>query len=1176
MSQRAGEGKVVRAAIFGTMLGLGLMVSPASGDPVKRMPYKPGEVLVVVSADANRDGIVTNGESLAGVESAIAGHVQSAVSISPSRKVLRVQLPAEQTVESAITASWVANDSRIVAVEPNYIWYLEVTEPDDPLYTDAGNPLWGLNNATLATADISAPEAWDFSTGNGNAIVAVIDSGVDYLHDDLAANIWTNPGEIAGDGIDNDGNGFVDDVHGYDFVDYDPDPMDAHGHGTHVAGTIGAVGNNGIGVVGVNWKTQIMVVRAFNAAGWGTTYDEVEAIKYAVANGAKVLNNSWGGYSFSQALYAAIQDAQRQGVLFVAAAGNEATNTDVNRHYPSGYNLDNIISVGASDDTDALSCWAGNWPDDCARGSNYGATTVDLVAPGTAVTSTVPDKQIILTENFGGAAIPLFMGTTLEKVTGDRNYWATVQGGAVADTKERPYRGNADGSIVTVPAYNTTGYRGLHVLFYMTMDADEGGGDYLDVDVTTDGGQTWHNLLHFTGVNYGTMSADVPNAIRGPQTQFRWRWVTDSAGNNRVGLYIAGIQIAHLEGDYSAAYGAGSGTSMATPHVSGAATLMLATNPTISVSELKARLLHSADDIDLMMPVLTDARLNLFNALVNYPKPPAAENITASALAAGAVVSIDLVGYDDGKPNPPGLLTYYIDTLPAQGRLFDSTNTLITVPGTLPSKTVKYEPPAGNYNGTDTFTYHVSDGGGLPDGGDSAPATVTVNVQGPVLSVTPTSFSQTIEAGANAASQTFTITNNGGGLLNYQVTEGVSWLNLSAVGGPQLAHGESVNITMNYVTPSLPADTYAATVTVTTTSGLPTTARVNTVIQVGVSGATTGALATTDLESTAIVQGANIENDLFTVFNDVAAGDPSILSYDVIVPNVPWIETIYPQSGTSIDRDHPVTHTIVYDTTRMNAGVWTTEVIIVNTADPTDRRVLPVILSVNFQPLPNDRDGDGVRDEYDNCPDRVNTNQADGDGDGVGNVCDVCTGLSSADQDDADNDGIGDACDNCVTVGNISQIETDGDGLGDACDNCPKVQNANQADTDQDRIGNACDNCPNDPNPAQTDTDDDGIGDVCDESPLGVDTTAGSQTGNDRGTPGTVFTPIGSTGSFTNNAGQNALNTNQETTPTTSNEVDDTPAQVAPAVCGAAMAESMAGIMLGLSALHLISRRRRA
>ena len=192
---------------------------------------------------------------------------------------------------------------------------------------------------------IDAPDAWNISTGSQSVVVAVIDTGVDYTHPDLAANIWTNPGEIAGNGRDDDGNGFVDDVHGYDFAEHDGDPMDDNGHGTHVAGTIAAVGNNGLGVAGVNWSASIMPLKFLNSQGPGYLSDAIRAINYATMErtrygvNVRVMNNSWGGGGFSSAMQTAIQAASDAGILFVAAAGNSGTNNDASPHYPANYTL---------------------------------------------------------------------------------------------------------------------------------------------------------------------------------------------------------------------------------------------------------------------------------------------------------------------------------------------------------------------------------------------------------------------------------------------------------------------------------------------------------------------------------------------------------------------------------------------------------------------------------------------------------------------------------------------------------------------------------------------------------------------------------------------------------------------------------------------------------------------
>lgn len=280
------------------------------------------------------------------------------------------------SVEEAIER--LRRDPDVEYAEPNYV-VRALSTPDDPYFTQ----LWGLHNAGqdggTAGADIRATSAWDVSTGSRSVVVGVIDTGVDYNHPDLAANIFVNPYEIAGNGVDDDANGFVDDVRGWDFVNNDNDPFDDAGHGTHVAGTIGAVGNNSIGVVGVSWTVTIVPIKFLDASGAGTTADATAAVDYATSLGARITNNSWGGGGFSQALLDAILESGEAGSLFVAAAGNDGGNTDLGPQYPSAYEAPNIISVAATDRNDAL-----------AEFSNFGSTTVDLGAPGVDIQSTRP------------------------------------------------------------------------------------------------------------------------------------------------------------------------------------------------------------------------------------------------------------------------------------------------------------------------------------------------------------------------------------------------------------------------------------------------------------------------------------------------------------------------------------------------------------------------------------------------------------------------------------------------------------------------------------------------------------------------------------------------------------------------------------------------------------------
>ena len=314
----------------------------------------------------------------------------------PRSDVSVVDLPRDLPVEEAIDLYEASPD--VEYAEPDFLLKpAQTSSPDDPDYPK----LYGLNNTGQsggsADADIDASEAWDITTGDPSVVVAVIDEGVDVRHPDLVNNIWTNPGESGSgretNGIDDDRNGYVDDVNGWDFANndngvYDPDPVSGAGdeHGTHVAGTIAARGNNSIGVIGVSWQTQIMPLKFLGTNG-GYTSDAVEAINYAVARGVKISNNSWGGGGFSQALSDAINRADAQGHIFVAAAGNGGSDgvgddNDAAPNYPSNYSSPNVVSVAATDSGDALASF-----------SNYGASSVDVAAPGVRILSTLPGHR---------------------------------------------------------------------------------------------------------------------------------------------------------------------------------------------------------------------------------------------------------------------------------------------------------------------------------------------------------------------------------------------------------------------------------------------------------------------------------------------------------------------------------------------------------------------------------------------------------------------------------------------------------------------------------------------------------------------------------------------------------------------------------------------------------------
>ena len=293
-------------------------------------------------------------------------------------------------LDNADPATVVAEYSKLPEVEyaePNYEIKLDENEgplvpvlPHDPQFEDQ----WALSNSGQRGgkkgADISAPLAWAKTTGSEDIIVAVLDTGVDYTHEDLVGNMWTRPDTLP-PYHDNE-LGTIDDVNGFNAIDNASDPMDDNGHGTHCAGIIGAEGENDLGIAGVNWKVQIMPLKFMNAGGSGTTKDAIEAINYAIERkkagvNVRVISASWGSTQRSRALEAAIRKAYENDILFVAAAGNASTDNDRTPHYPSSYNVPNVISVAALDRHDQLASF-----------SNFGVKSVAIGAPGVDILST--------------------------------------------------------------------------------------------------------------------------------------------------------------------------------------------------------------------------------------------------------------------------------------------------------------------------------------------------------------------------------------------------------------------------------------------------------------------------------------------------------------------------------------------------------------------------------------------------------------------------------------------------------------------------------------------------------------------------------------------------------------------------------------------------------------------
>ena len=353
-------------------------------DPLTGAEYIPGSMMLKFDSTATETEILAFAQSQGAI--AVENLFEQETNGDGQWKVLQFA-PDQDLVEVRAVAS---QESIVAGVELDYKLTISNISRDSMT-----NSLWGLNNSGqtggLADADIDLPEAWRTQTGSKAITVAVIDTGGDYRHPDLAANTWRNQGEIFGNGRDDDRNGFVDDVHGYDFVNRDGDPMDDQGHGTHVAGTIGAVGNNNRGVVGVNQNVSLMHLKFLDSQGNGSTINAIRSVDYATRMGADVINASFGGGGYSQAMFGALSRANNAGVLFVAAAGNEGNNNDFRPSFPANYDLPNVISVAATDHRDRL-----------AGFSNFGRNSVDIGAPGVNILSTLPGNRY---DSFSGTSM---------------------------------------------------------------------------------------------------------------------------------------------------------------------------------------------------------------------------------------------------------------------------------------------------------------------------------------------------------------------------------------------------------------------------------------------------------------------------------------------------------------------------------------------------------------------------------------------------------------------------------------------------------------------------------------------------------------------------------------------------------------------------------------------------
>lgn len=609
-------------------------ILPARTNVMSALRYKEGEVLVKFKKEVSRANI-------ASMTAKRGMSVMKEFKVLSERRGQAYTLIKSDNLKTKDIIQQIQHDPAVEAVSPNYERRISIT-PNDPFF----NNLWGLNNTGqdvpdygpgTADADIDTPEAWDINTGASNAVVADIDSGVDYTHADLAANMWLNPGEIAGNGIDDDGNGYVDDVHGIDRANYDTDPMDDNGHGTHTAGTMAAVGNNNLGVAGVNWQAKIMALKFINADGAGYDDAAITCIEYAIYEklyhnvNVVALNASWGGPDDDQVLKDAIEDAGSAGILFCAAAGNDGINNDLTPSYPASYDLPNIIAVAASDHNDQLTAW-----------SNYGATSVDLAAPGDSILSTYPGcsggDTIFFDDMESGSGNWITGGTNNTWSISTEEYVSPTH--AWSDSPGSYYSNNTNSRLELNHDIDLSSYSGTVTFYFYGAFFLEENYDYLFVDISADSGATWVPYGYLTGLIGGWyyIPSDMPNEFKTPHFRLRF-WLSTDFILNYDGVYLDDVGLISCQQSNNYAYLPG--TSMATPHVTGACALVAAQYPDESVEDRKNRILTAVDPKPALTgKVLTGGRLNVYNAF-SFDSCPNDPNKTDPGVCGCGVADID-------------------------------------------------------------------------------------------------------------------------------------------------------------------------------------------------------------------------------------------------------------------------------------------------------------------------------------------------------------------------------------------------------------------------------------------------------------------------------------------------------------------------------------------------------
>jgi subtilisin family serine protease len=528
--------------------------APASGAPALqgssekthdskgRLLYKSGELLVRFKKGTTEEQ----------VQALHHGQGNKTVRKNERMRLHRVKLKEGVTEEEAI--KHYAASPLVDLVERHALRYPNKV-PNDPYVADQ----WALQN-------ISLPKAWDFAQDCPEVVIAIVDTGVDYVHPDLLGNIWINTTEQNGTpGVDDDGNGLIDDVYGWDFADGDAVPLDVFRHGTHVAGIIGAKGNNEEGVTGVCWTAKLMVLKV--QADGAEEMDDlavINALQYAADQGARIVNCSFGGDARSQAEYDAFAELKTAGILAVCAAGNSSRNIDASglETYPASYDLDNILSVAASNQTNSLASF-----------SNYGLSSVDIMAPGVSIKSTVPATEVressVIVQTASGTTTFAANAMEFAGITDDDGLTATAYYCGLGYPQDFP--GEVNGNIALIQ-------RGTLLFSEKVTNAQNAGAIAAVI---------YNNVVDTFDQNGGTLGM-AGNWI--PAVS-----LTKAQGEAILALGTPLVTVVNKVASSAAAYEVRDGTSMAAPYVSGVAALILSKNPQMSYTAAKSTIMNKVD-----------------------------------------------------------------------------------------------------------------------------------------------------------------------------------------------------------------------------------------------------------------------------------------------------------------------------------------------------------------------------------------------------------------------------------------------------------------------------------------------------------------------------------------------------------------------------------------------------